>query len=81
MCTALLACWRLLNSQIIADRFICLLVDCVGLQVLKVLRGHTDWVFTVAISTDGAKILSGSSDNTARVWSMETGKVPVSLLD
>ncbi len=44
--------------------------------MLKVLEGHTDIVGTVAISTDGAKIVSGSDDKTVRVWSMETGEVP-----
>ena len=43
------------------------------------LEGHTDRVVAVAISTDGAKILSGSGDNTVRVWSAETGKVPACL--
>jgi WD40 repeat protein len=45
-------------------------------QVLKVLEGHTGFVLGVAISTDGAKIVSGSEDNTVRVWSMESGEVP-----
>ncbi len=45
-------------------------------QVLKVFEGHTDVVRPVAISTDGAKIVSGSDDKTVRVWSMETGEVP-----
>ena len=49
-------------------------------QVLKVLEGHTRKVLAVAISTDGAKIVSGSADNTVRVWSMETGEVPVSSI-
>ncbi len=49
---------------------------CCG-QVLKVLEGHTDTVRAVAISADGAKIVSGSFDKTVRVWSMETGEVPV----
>jgi WD40 repeat protein len=44
-------------------------------QVLKVLKGHTDLVNTVVISTDGAKIVSGSWDETVRIWSMETGEV------
>ena len=46
-------------------------------QVLKVFKGHTDRVFSVAISTDGGKIVSGSSDDTVRVWSAETGQVPM----
>ena len=45
-------------------------------QVLKVIEGHTETVWDVAISTDGAKIVSGSADKTVRVWSMETGEVP-----
>ncbi|KAG2133759.1 WD40-repeat-containing domain protein [Suillus clintonianus] len=34
-------------------------------------RGHTDSVFSVAISPDGKHIVSGSSDNTIRVWDIE----------
>ena len=52
----------------------------VGWQVLKVLEGHTDAVLAVAISTDGAKIVSGSGDKTVRVWSAKTGEVPACLL-
>ena len=47
-------------------------------QELKVIQGHAGSVRAVAISPDGAKILSGSAD-TVRVWSMETGEVPVCL--
>ncbi len=39
------------------------------------LEGHTGSVLDVAISTDGVKIVSGSSDKTVRVWSMEIGEV------
>ncbi len=49
-------------------------------QVLKVFKGHTDYVWAVAISTDDAKILSGSGDRTVRVWSMETVEVQACLL-
>ena len=48
----------------------------IGWQVLMVLEGHTRKVVAVAISPDGAKIVSGSDDKTVRVWSMETGEVP-----
>ena len=47
-------------------------------QVLKVLEEHTGRVSSVAISTDGSKIVSGSGDKTVLIWSMETGEVPVS---
>ncbi len=48
----------------------------VWFQVLKVLEGHTDYVRAVAVSADGSKIVSGSSDNTVRIWSAESGQVP-----
>ncbi len=50
------------------------------MQVLKVLEGHTGPVAAVAISVDGSKIISGSLDKTVRVWSMETGEVPIACV-
>ena len=38
-------------------------------QVL--LQGHTDYVNMVAFSPDGNRIVSGSDDNTVRVWDPE----------
>ena len=38
------------------------------------LRGHTNCVWSVAISPDGIHIVSGSDDNTIRMWDAETGK-------
>ena len=55
---------------------LCGCVCCGGCQVLKVLEGHTDWVFPVAISADGSRIVSGSADKTVRIWSAESGQVP-----
>ena len=43
--------------------------------MLKVLEGHTGDVTAVAVSADGSKIVSGSVDESVRVWSMETGQV------
>ncbi|KAJ2925578.1 hypothetical protein H1R20_g11517, partial [Candolleomyces eurysporus] len=37
------------------------------------LQGHRSWVRAVAISPDGKSIVSGSWDNTIRIWDMETG--------
>jgi WD40 repeat protein len=45
-----------------------------GKAVGAPLQGHTDWVLSVAISLDGCRIVSGSSDNTIYVWDAETGK-------
>jgi WD40 repeat protein len=35
--------------------------------------GHSDWVYSVAFSPDGAHILSGSNDATIKLWDAATG--------
>ncbi|KAF7376779.1 WD40 repeat-like protein [Mycena sanguinolenta] len=37
------------------------------------MEGHTDWVWSVAFSPDGAHIVSGSGDKTVRIWDVMTG--------
>jgi WD40 repeat protein len=36
-----------------------------------VLQGHTEWVWTVAVSSDGGMAVSASRDGTLRVWDIE----------
>jgi WD40 repeat protein len=38
-----------------------------------VLEGHTDAVTSVAFSPDGRRVMTGSLDNTARVWDLSGG--------
>jgi len=38
------------------------------------LAGHTSHVFSVCFSPDDMHIVSGSADNTIRIWSVKTGK-------
>jgi WD40 repeat protein len=38
------------------------------------LKGHTTWVNDAVFSLDGKRILTASSDNSARLWDTETGK-------
>jgi uncharacterized protein YjiK len=40
---------------------------------MQTLEGHTSRVLSVAFSPDGKQIVSGSGDNTARLWDATTG--------
>ncbi|KAF5342593.1 hypothetical protein D9611_002002 [Ephemerocybe angulata] len=43
------------------------------------LTGHTNYVYSTAFSWDGTKIVSGSHDQTVRVWDALTGEVQTVL--
>jgi WD40 repeat protein len=43
------------------------------------LKGHTDWVFSVAYSPDGKTLASGSIDKTITLWDVTTGKERATL--
>ena len=49
-----------------------------GRHVLT-LDGHTNWVRSVAFSSDGTRIVSGSEDNSVRVWDASTGRHVLTL--
>jgi WD40 repeat protein len=38
------------------------------------LRGHSDWISSVAYSPDGEHIVSGSNDCTVKIWGAATGE-------
>jgi len=42
--------------------------------------GHTNMVMSVAVSPDGAAIVSGSADNSVRIWDAQTGAEMLSPL-
>ncbi len=43
--------------------------------MLRQMEGHKDWVWSVALSHDGRRALSGSKDATVRLWDVETGNL------
>jgi hypothetical protein len=45
-----------------------------GGSLIRTLEGHTYWVIAVAITPDGRRAVSGSWDNTLRVWDLESGE-------
>ena len=44
-------------------------------SALKTLSGHSDTVWTVAISPDGKTLVSGGSDKTIKIWNLQTGNL------
>ncbi|KZV86643.1 WD40 repeat-like protein, partial [Exidia glandulosa HHB12029] len=44
-----------------------------GLPAGIPLRGHHSWVWSVAYSADGKRIVSGFIDHTIRIWDAATG--------
>jgi hypothetical protein len=43
-------------------------------SLLAALAGHSDWVYSVALTPDGAKLASGSADGTVRLWTAPDGR-------
>ena len=43
------------------------------------LKGHSDSVKAVAITPDGKRAISGSRDNTIKVWDLSSGNVIASF--
>ena len=41
----------------------------------RTIKGHSDWVNSVAMSPDGQTIVSGSDDQTIKVWNLDTGEL------
>jgi len=65
---------------VLAVLFSCLLAaapasnaEDVVTEPIRTFSGHTDGVYSVAFSPDGTKVLTGSSDKTARLWHADTG--------
>ncbi|MHC4439237.1 MAG: protein kinase domain-containing protein, partial [Planctomycetota bacterium] len=48
-------------------------------QSRMTLRGHGVWVASIAISPDGNRIISGSGDDTIKVWDAATGDEVMTL--
>jgi WD40 repeat protein len=42
---------------------------------MYLLSGHADWVISVGFSADGSKVVSGSQDNTVKIWNADSGEV------
>ena len=50
-----------------SDKFVCVWDASTGVELMT-LKGHTGQVNSVAFSSDGTQIVSGSDDESVRVW-------------
>ena len=48
--------------------------DVTKFKCLKTLEGHIEAVWSVAYSPDGTKFISGSHDQTIKIWDANTGE-------
>ncbi len=54
------------------DKTIKVMANTGGVQ--QTFTGHMDWVYSLALSADGAKLATGRADGTVRLWNAVTGK-------
>ncbi len=43
-------------------------------EEVRTLKGHSGWVYAVAVTPDGRKAVSASNDQTLKVWDLERGE-------
>ena len=56
------------DAQDAEDRGAIRIYDFRSGQLIKLLRSHTATVFDLAFNADGSRLISGSADNTVKVW-------------
>jgi len=52
-----------------------------GFTLLHTFKGHTNWVLSIDRSPNGERLVSGSQDNTIRLWNVKTGLLQTSYTD
>ena len=69
-----LVCWKDTIAVGLGSRDILILDGITGSQG-AVLSGHTNWVKSLAFSSDGISLVSGSCDKTIKLWDVQTGGI------
>ena len=73
-CASALSYW---NNTIAAgcDNWEIIILDAITGSQSAILSGHTSRVRSVAFSSDGRSLVSGSNDKTVKLWDIQTGGV------
>ncbi len=50
------------------------------LALTATLRGHSDWVYAIALSADGKRLASASGDGTVKLWSTDDNRLLATLV-
>jgi WD40 repeat protein len=69
-----LACWKDIIAAGLESGDIIILNGITGSQ-RAVLSGHTDWARSLTFLPDGKSLISGSDDQTLKLWDLQTGGV------
>lgn len=60
-----------LQLATLSGNFSCTIWDWQKSQILHTLKGHTNYLRSVQLSPDDRYVLTGSSDNTAKLWTLD----------
>ena len=71
--------WHVLNQNVAKTHLSAKTDIYEKLALANTLTGHTQQVNSVAISSNGQTLVSGSGDNTIKIWNLTTGKLKTTL--
>jgi len=70
-----------ITNKLLANRTSKDLVQSVENFRFSVISGHTGSVNSIAITPDGKYVVSGCSDNTIKLWDIQSGAIHVVILE